>query len=159
VKPTGKEAAERKVLARNRKARHLYHIEETFEAGLVLAGSEVKSLRDGRAQLVDAYAEVRNDEIWLQNAQIDEYAFAHARNHEVRRGRKLLMHKHEIRRLASKVQEKGMTLVPLELYLNPKGRVKLELALARGKQAYDKRQATRKRDQERELEAEFGRRK
>ncbi|HJZ87641.1 MAG TPA: SsrA-binding protein SmpB [Polyangia bacterium] len=148
----------RKVLCRNKKARHEYHLEEPLEAGIALVGSEVKSLREGRATLTDAYAEVRNSELWLVGLQIAEYPFAHARNHDPRRVRKLLMHKQEIRRLDARSREKGMTLIPTELYLKG-GRVKVEIALARGKQAWDKREATRKRDQQRELEAELGRRR
>jgi SsrA-binding protein len=151
-------ADERKVLVRNRKARHEYHFDEIFEAGIALAGSEVKSLRDGRANLVDAFAEARGGELWLVGAEISPYPFAHARNHEPRRARRLLMHKQEILRLGAKVQEKGYTLIPTELYLK-KGRVKVELALAHGKRDYDKREAARKRDAERELASELGRRR
>src|SRR5206468_10336296 len=143
------------VLVRNRKARHEYHFEEVHEAGIALVGSEVKSLRDGQATLLDAFAEVRGGELWLIGAQISVYPFAHARNHEPRRDRKLLMHKQEIRRLDGKTREKGWTLVPTEIYVKG-GRIKVELALARGKQAHDKREAVRKRDQARELEAELG---
>ena len=149
---------ERKTLVKNRKARHEYHFEELAEAGIALAGSEVKSLREGQASLTDAFAEIRGGELWLVGAQIAEYPFAHARNHDPRRARKLLMHKQEIRRLDGKTREKGWTLVPTELYLK-RGRIKVELALARGKQAYDKREAVRKRDQARDLEAELGRRR
>ena len=149
---------ERKPLVRNRKARHEYHFEELFEAGIALAGSEVKSLREGQASLTDAFGEVRGGELWLRGAQIAQYPFAHARNHEPRRDRKLLMHRQEIRRLDGKTREKGWTLVPTEIYVK-RGRIKVELALARGKQAYDKREAVRRRDQARELEAELGRRR
>jgi SsrA-binding protein len=149
---------ERKVLARNRKAHHEYFFDEKHEAGIALVGSEVKSIRDGRANLVDAHGAVERGELWLVGMQISEYPFAHARNHDPKRRRKLLMHKLEIRRLSAKMQEKGYTLIPLELYLK-NGRVKVEVALAKGKQAHDKRQATRRRDQEREIEQEIGRRR
>jgi SsrA-binding protein len=147
------QGAERKVLCRNKRARHDYHFDELHEAGIALVGSEVKSLRDGRVSLTDAYAEVRGGELWLVGVDISPYAFAHARNHESRRQRKLLMHRDEIRRLAGKVAEKGYTLLPLELYLK-NGRVKVELALAKGKREYDKRETERRREHEREMELE-----
>ena len=140
-----------KVLARNRKARHEYTIDETCEAGLSLAGSEVKSIRDGKVALVDAYAVIEKDEAWLCEADIGIYAFAHARNHDPRRRRKLLLHRSEIDRLAGKVQEKGLTLVPLSLY-EKSGRVKVELALVHGKQEYDRRDDVRKREAQREID-------
>jgi SsrA-binding protein len=157
VKKASKNADERTVLCRNRKARHDYTLDEILEAGIALLGSEVKSLRDGQATLVDAFAEVRGGELWLVGAQIAVYPFAHARNHEPRRDRKLLVHKQELHRLAAKVREKGYTLVPTELYLK-RGRVKVELGLAKGRKAYDKREAVRKREERRDLESEMGRR-
>jgi SsrA-binding protein len=148
----------RTTVARNKKALHEYHIDERFEAGIALVGSEVKSIREGRANLVDAWAEVRAGELWLVGADFAPYAFAHARNHPPRRERKLLLHKREIQRLAGKVQEKGQTLIPLSLYLL-RGRVKVELALAHGKREYDKRATKRRREIEREMDAEVSRRR
>jgi SsrA-binding protein len=147
----------RKLVAQNRKARHDFHVEDTYEAGLVLTGTEVKSLRAGRASLVDGFAEVRGDEMWLQNVHIPPYAEGTWTNHEPRRARKLLLHRREIERIESRVNEKGLTLVPLSLYFKD-GRAKVEIALARGKKAYDKRQAIAKRQADREAVAEMGRR-
>ena len=146
------------MLVRNRKARHEYTIETTVEAGLALTGSEVKSLRDAHASLTDAYAEERGGELWLLEAQIDPYPYATYLNHEPRRPRKLLLHKAEIRRLATKVREKGLTLVPLEIYLKG-SRIKVEIALARGRRQYEKRQAKRTEEARREVEAEEARRR
>lgn len=145
------------MIAQNRKARHDYSILDTYEAGLVLTGTEVKSLRAGRASLVDAFASVRDGEVWLQNVHIPEYTQGTWTNHEPRRTRKLLLHRGEIDRLIGKTREGGLTLVPLSLYFSD-GRVKVELALARGKRAYDKRQAMARRDAEREIARETGRR-
>ena len=147
----------RKVIAQNRKARHDYHVEDTFEAGLVLTGTEVKSLRAGRASLVDGFAEVRDDEVWLQGVHIPEYTQGTWTNHEPRRARKLLLHRREIERIRARVQERGLTLVPLSLYFKD-GKAKVEIALARGKRAYDKRHAIAKRQADREAQAEMGRR-
>jgi SsrA-binding protein len=140
-----------KILARNRKARHDYTIDETVEAGLVLAGSEVKSIRDGKVTLIDAFADVSNGEAWLHQMDVGVYPFAHARNHEPRRRRKLLLHRREIDRLIGKIREKGYTLVPLSLY-EKSGRVKVELALVTGKQEYDRRQDVKKREAQREID-------
>ena len=140
-----------KILARNRKARHEYTIDETCEAGLALVGSEVKSIRDGKIALVDAYAVIEGNEAWLCEVDIGVYAFAHARNHDPRRRRKLLLHRNEIDRLAGKVQAKGLTLVPLSLY-EKRGRVKVELALVHGKQEYDRRDDVRKREDQRDID-------
>ena len=140
-----------KVLAKNRRARHEYHVDETLEAGLVLAGSEVKSIRDGKVTLVDAFAEVDKGEAWLHQVDIGVYAFAHGRNHDPRRLRKLLLHRKEIDRLSGKLREKGYTLVPLSLY-EKKGRVKAELALVHGKQQWDKRDDQKKRESQREID-------
>jgi SsrA-binding protein len=140
-----------KVLARNRKARHDYAIDETCEAGLALVGSEVKSIRDGKVTLIDAYGLVENGEAWLCEVDIGVYSFAHARNHDPRRRRKLLLHRAEIDRLAGKVREKGLTLVPLSLY-EKQGRVKVELALVHGKQEYDRREDVRKREDQRDID-------
>jgi SsrA-binding protein len=140
----------RKLIASNRKARFDYELLDHFEAGMVLLGPEVKSLRAGHASLTDAYATVRKGELWLVNAHISPYEQAGRENPEPRRERKLLMRKSEIERLASKVHEKGLTLVPVSLYWKG-GRAKCELALARGKRRYDKRQSIRQREEKREL--------
>jgi SsrA-binding protein len=143
---------ERKVLLRNRKARHDYEVDEVLETGVVLVGSEVKSLREGHGALVDAYGDVRGGELWLVGAKIDPYPWANQFNHEPLRARKLLAHKAEIRRLATKVRDKGYTLVPLEIYLR-EGKVKVELALARGRKHYEKREAKKEAEAKREMEA------
>ncbi len=143
--------AEPKVFARNRKARYTFHIDETLEAGLALGGSEVKSIRDGKATLVDAFAEIRGGEAWLHQMDIGVYPYAHARNHEPRRQRKLLLHRREIDRLAGKVREKSYTMVPLSLY-EKHGRMKIELALVHGKQEYDRREDVKRREAEREMD-------
>jgi SsrA-binding protein len=147
----------RKLVAQNRKARHDYQVENTYEAGLVLTGTEVKSLRAGRASLGDAFAEVRGDEIWLVNVHIPEYTQGTWTNHEPRRPRKLLLHRIEIERIAASVAEKGLTLVPLSLYFKD-GKAKVEIAVARGKRKYDKRQAIARREADREAQREMGRR-
>lgn len=139
------------MVAQNRKARHDYHIDETFEAGIVLTGTEVKSLRAGRASLGDGYAEVRDGEVWLRNVHIPEYTQGTWTNHEPRRARKLLLNKLEIRRLIGKTQEKGHTLVPLALYFSD-GYAKVEIALARGKKQHDKRETIVARQAQREAE-------
>jgi SsrA-binding protein len=138
-----------KVVVTNRKARHDYSIEDTFEAGLVLMGTEVKSLRAGRASLVDGYAFIENGEAWLDAVHIPEYTEGTWTNHSPRRKRKLLMHKQEILKLSSKVKEGGFTLIPLSIYFSD-GRAKVELALAKGKKEYDKRQALREKQDTRE---------
>jgi len=142
--------AEGKALATNRKARFDYHIEEVFEAGIALTGTEVKSLREGRANLKDSYAAVERDGVYLLNCHVSPYTPASRFNHHPLRPRKLLLHRFEIRRLIGKVQEKGLTLIPLSLYLK-NGRVKVELALARGKKQYDRREDIKRRTQEREV--------
>lgn len=139
-----------KIITTNRKARHDYEILETMEAGIVLQGTEVKSLREGRANLKDSYATVKDGEVFLLNAHISPYKHGNINNHEPTRTRKLLLHKKEIRRLIGKVQEKGLTLVPLKMYFK-NGKVKVELALARGKKIYDKRKDMAKRDAELEI--------
>lgn len=141
---------EDKVLATNRKARHEYHIEETFEAGIALQGTEVKSLRDGRVNLKDAYGTVEGAEVFLVGCHISPYEAGNRFNHEPLRKRKLLLHRQEIRRLIGKVQEKGLTLIPLAFRLRGR-RVKVELALARGKKLYDKREDIKRRTEEREI--------
>ena len=136
--------------ALNRKARHNYHIDETFEAGIALAGSEVKSLREGSANIADAYAVARRGEMYLMNAYIPEYRQANRLNHEPRRPRKLLLRRREIDRLAGSIERKGMTLVPLAISFNDRGLAKVELGLARGKRAYDKRATEKQRDWQRQ---------
>jgi SsrA-binding protein len=135
-----------RVVADNRKARHLYFIESTLEAGLMLTGSEVKSLRSGKANIAESYAQAKDGELFLVNAYIPEYAMANRFGHEPRRVRKLLVRKSEARRLASAVQREGMTLVPLKVYFNPKGVAKIELGLAKGKKLHDKRETEKARD-------------
>ena len=135
----------------NRKARHEYSILQTFEAGIVLQGTEVKSLRQGKANLLDSYASLKDGEVWLIGAHISEYTQGNINNHIPTRDRKLLLNKSEIRRLIGKVKEKGLTLIPLRLYFKD-GKVKVELALAKGKKVYDKRESIAKRDLQREQE-------
>lgn len=141
-----------KLICTNRKARRDYQILETMEAGLVLVGTEVKSLRDGQAQLKDSFAGIEDGELYLHNAHINPYRMGNRFNHEPTRTRKLLMHEREIRRLIGKIQEKGLTLIPLRLYFNDSGKVKVELGLARGKKAFDKRRDIAERDAKREME-------
>ncbi len=140
-----------KVVATNRKAYHDYHIEETHEAGIVLTGTEIKSVRAGSVNLKDAYAVVKDGEAWLLNVHISPYEPASRENVDPDRGRKLLLHRQEINRLMGRVQEKGLTMIPLRLYLK-KNRAKVELALVRGKRQYDKREAIAKRDTDREIQ-------
>lgn len=147
-----------KVVASNRKARHDYLIEDRYEAGIVLSGTEVKSLRQGRASLVDAYAYIDRDEAWLEGAHIPEYAEGTWNNHAPRRKRKLLLHREQIRKLAMKSKEGGYTIVPLSLYFSG-SRVKVEIALAKGKREYDKRHALRERQDRREAERAVAQRK
>ena len=138
-------------VARNKRARHDYHILETWEAGLVLSGTEVKSLRQGKGSLVDAYATVRDGEVFLLNMHIAPYEQGNQFNHDPTRTRKLLLHKKEIRRLIGGVERQGLTLVPLELFFNPRGKAKVTLALAKGKKQHDKRADARRREDEREM--------
>lgn len=147
-----------KLVAENRRARFDYALLERVEAGIVLTGTEVKSLRDGRVQLGQAYADIRGSEVWLVGASIDEYAQGNSANHRPERDRKLLLHRSEIEALASKVREKGLTLVPTRLYFKD-GRVKLELALARGKDKGDKRRTIADRDAKRQIERALHRRR
>jgi SsrA-binding protein len=149
--------AGRKIIASNRKARHDYSILETVEAGVMLTGTEVKSLRLGRASLVDGFASIDNGEVFLHGVHIPEYDRGSWTNHEPRRVRKLLLHRDEIDRLLGKTREGGLTLVPLAIYFSS-GKVKVELALARGKRAYDKRQDLARRDADREISRAMGRR-
>jgi SsrA-binding protein len=140
----------RRVVADNRKARFNYEIGETFEAGIALTGTEVKSLRQGKATIAESYADARGGEVWLVNANIPEYLQANRFNHAPKRPRKLLLHRRQIDRLASGVEREGMTIVPLKMYFNEKGRAKVEIALARGKKLHDKRETEKKRSWERE---------
>jgi SsrA-binding protein len=148
----------KKIIASNRRARHDYTIEDTVEAGLVLTGTEVKSLRAGRATLTEGFGQITNHEAFLHGVHIPEYTQGTWTNHDPRRIRKLLLHRREIDKLASSIQERGLTLVPLSLYFSG-GKVKIELALARGKRAYDKRQDLAKRDAAREIDRELRRRR
>jgi SsrA-binding protein len=138
-------------IAVNRRARHEYHIEETFEAGIALLGSEVKALRQGKANLKDSYGRLEGNEVWLWNAHISPYGPASQFGHEPTRTRKLLLHRGEISRLNGKVKERGLTLIPLRLYFK-NGRAKVELGLARGKKQYDKREAIKEREIRREMD-------
>ena len=147
----------RKLIAANKKARHDYAIIDVFECGMVLTGTEVKSLRAGRCSLIDAYARIRDGEVWLEHAHIPEYFQGSWTNHEPRRDRKLLMHKREIERLSREVKEGGLSLVPLQMYFLD-GKAKVELALARGKKSYDKRADMAKRDSDKEIARATGRR-
>ena len=147
----------RKLVAQNKKARHDYHIEDTYEAGLVLTGTEVKSLRAGRASLVDGFAEVHEREIWLHGVHIPEYTQGTWTNHAARRKRKLLLNRQEIDRIETRVNERGLTVVPLSLYFKD-GRAKVEIALAKGKKTWDKRQALAERQADREKQQALGRR-
>ena len=142
---------EEKVIVSNRKARFEYFIVQTYEAGLVLQGTEVKSLRQGKGNLTDSYANFRGGDLWLLNSQISEYKEGNINNHDPYRERKLLLNKSEIRKIRFKMEEKGMALIPLSLYLKG-GKVKVELALARGKKMYDKRETIAKRDFQRDQE-------
>ena len=156
AKQTAKDERNR-LVAQNKKARHDYHIEDTYEAGLVLVGTEVKSLRMGRASLVDGFVDIDGSEAWLHGVHIPEYAQGTWTNHAARRKRKLLLNRHEIDKIESRVNEKGLTLIPLSLYFKD-GRAKVEIALAKGKKSWDKRQTLRERQDDREKEQALGRR-
>lgn len=143
-----------KVVAQNRKARHDYFIEETYEAGIVLSGTEVKSIRLGKVNLKDSYADIKNGEVFIHNMHISPYEKGNIFNRDPVRTRKLLLHKKEIKKLIGYIQQKGLTLIPLRVYLN-RGWVKVELAVARGKKLYDKRADAAKRDARREMERAF----
>lgn len=156
-KASSGKAPQRKLVAQNKKARHEYSIIDTYECGVALMGTEVKSLRLGRASLADAFATIDDGEVYLHNVHIPEYAFGSWTNHTPRRVRKLLLHKAEILRLIGKTKESGLTLVPLSLYFSD-GKVKVEIALAKGKKTWDKRQDLAKRDADREVSRALGRR-
>jgi SsrA-binding protein len=155
---TGKDAPGSKLITDNRKARHDYSIEETFEAGIVLTGTEVKSCRNGKANLNEAYAAVRDGEVWLMQCHINPYEFGNRENHDPVRPRKLLLNRSEIEKLDAKVAREGRTLVPLRMYFKH-GLAKVELAVARGRKSYDKRHAMAERDAERRMRQELGRRR
>ncbi|MBS3758542.1 MAG: SsrA-binding protein SmpB [Desulfobacterales bacterium] len=142
-----------KIVTENRKARHEFHIDDEIEAGIVLRGTEVKSLREGRANLKDAYGKIKKGELYVYQMHISPYPFAYYDNHEPLRPRKLLLHRSELKRLIGKVQEKGFTLVPMRVYFK-NGKAKIKIALARGKRKYDKREAIKERDLKRELDRE-----
>ena len=152
------ESPRTKLIAQNRKARHDYLIEDTFEAGLMLVGTEVKSCRDGKVTLTDAYATVKDGEAWLLQAHIAPYSHGNRDNHDPLRPRKLLLHRNEIEKLHAAVARDGRTLIPLRLYFKH-GLAKAEIAVARGKRAYDKRQSEAKRDAQRQIHRELGRRR
>jgi len=147
----------RKLIAQNKKARHDYSIEDVYEAGIALVGTEVKSLRAGRATLTDGYATIDDGEVWLRGVHIPEYTQGTWTNHEPRRARKLLLNRDEIRRISARTKDTGVTLIPLSLYFQD-GYAKVEIAVARGRRAYDKRQAIAERDSKRETERAVGRR-
>jgi SsrA-binding protein len=146
-----------KTVAVNRAASFNYDLLETFEAGIALQGSEIKSIRDGRISLKESYADVKNGEVFLVSAHISPYEAANRFNHDPLRDRKLLLHRREIKRLTGKIREKGLTLVPTKVLINDQGRVKVEIALAKGKKTYQKREALKARDVEREIRAELKR--
>lgn len=148
---TEREKAQR-LIADNRKALHDYHVLDTFEAGVALLGTEVKAIREGRINLRDSYARIDNGEVWMMNVHVSPYSHTGYAHHDELRQRKLLLHKHEIQKLTGKVAEKGLTLVPLQMYFK-NGRVKVALALVKGKQAHDKRETIRKREVDRETRA------
>ena len=154
--PGNKGSDQRKVVAQNKRARHDYAVEDVYEAGVVLTGTEVKALRQGRANLTDAYASVQDGEVWLLGAHIPEYTEGTWTNHAPRRPRKLLLHRAEIERLVGKTKEGGLALVPLSLYFTG-GRAKVEVALARGRKAHDKRQVLAERDAQKEMRNALGR--
>jgi SsrA-binding protein len=149
-KPRPEPFDKRKVVAENRRARYDYFIEDRFEAGIVLAGTEVKALRQGEGSIAESYAALEDEEVWLINSHIPEYSHGNRMNHEPRRKRKLLLAKREIGKLHGAVNRQGLTLVPLSIYFNGRGKAKVELALARGKKAHDKRETIKERDWKRE---------
>ena len=150
ARPTPPEFDKKKIVAENRRARFEYFIDDVYEAGIALTGTEVKSLRFGQGSIAESYAEVKNGEVWLINANIPEYLQANRFNHEPKRPRKLLLHRKQINKLMGAVEREGMTLIPLKLYFNERGRAKLLLAVAKGKKLHDKRESEKKRDWGRE---------
>lgn len=150
ARPTPQAFDKKKIVAENRRARFDYYIDDKFEAGIALTGTEVKSLRFGDGSITESYAEVRDGQVWLVNSNVPEFSHGNRFNHEPKRPRKLLLHEREIDRLTGAVERKGMTLVPLSIYFNARGRAKVELALAKGKNAADKRQTIKERDWQRD---------
>ena len=150
VRPHHASFDKKKVVAENRRARFDYAIDEVFEAGIALTGTEVKSLRFGEGSIAESYAEVKDGEVWLVNANVPEFSHGNRFNHEPKRPRKLLLHGREIEKMIGAVERKGMTLIPLKLYFNERGRAKLQLAVAKGKKLHDKRESEKKRDWSRE---------
>ena len=150
ARPTTQAFDKKKTVAENRRARFEYYVEDVFEAGIMLTGTEIKSLRFGEGSIAESYAEVKGGEVWLVNSNVPEFSHGNRHNHEPKRPRKLLLHEREIARLTGAVERKGMTLVPLSIYFNGRGRAKVELALARGKNLADKRQTVKDRDWKRE---------
>lgn len=150
ARPTHAEFDKQKIVAENRRARFDYHIEDVFEAGIMLTGTEVKSLRFGEGSIAESYAEVKEGEVWLVNSNVPEFSHGNRHNHQPKRPRKLLLKEREIAKFHGLVERKGMTLVPLSIYFNSRGRAKVELALAKGKNAADKRQTIKERDWKRE---------
>lgn len=146
-----------RLIAKNKKAFFNYEILETYEAGVALVGSEVKSIREGRISLKESYAEIKEGEVFLVSCHVSPYEAANRFNHDPLRDRKLLLHRREIKRLTGKIKERGLTLVPTKVLINDKGKVKIELALAKGKRTYQKREAIRERDRDREMQAELKR--
>ncbi len=145
-----------KIICQNRKARHEYHIEDTYEAGMVLLGPEVKSIREGRINLKDGYVEIKDNEAWLQNVHISPYSFAtNTSRLDPLRPRKLLLHKRQIKKLTGKIKERGYTLIPLKVYFSNGRKAKVEIALAKGKKIYDKREALKRKTMDREFEKRF----
>ena len=145
---------DRKIIAENRKARFDYFIEDTYECGIVLQGTEVKSVKNGNISFPDAFAEIKNGEVWVKNFHISEYSFSSIFNHDPDRAKKLLLHREEIKRITRRVEEKGCTLIPLDFYLK-NGRVKVTLGVCKGKKQYDKRAAIKDRDVQRDIQREF----
>ncbi|WP_428968045.1 SsrA-binding protein SmpB [Sphingomonas sp. Xoc002] len=150
MRPKPQTFDKKKIVAENRRARFDYAIETTYEAGIALTGTEVKSLRFGEGSIAESYAEVRGEEVWLVNSNVPEFSHGNRFNHEAKRPRKLLLHEREIKKLHGAVAREGMTLVPLMIYFNSRGRAKVELALAKGKKAHDKRDSIKERDWKRE---------
>lgn len=150
ARPQHAQFDKKKTVAENRRARFDYHIDDVFEAGIALTGTEVKSLRFGEGSIAESYAEIKGNEAWLINSNVPEFSHGNRHNHEPKRARKLLLHEREIARLQGAVERKGMTLVPLSIYFNSRGRAKVELALARGKNTADKRATIKERDWKRE---------
>ena len=146
--------SDRKIIAENRKARFDFFIEDTYECGIALQGTEVKSVKNGNISFPDAFAEIKNGEVWVKNFHISEYSFSSIFNHDPDRAKKLLLHREEIKRITRRVEEKGCTLIPLDFYLK-NGRVKVTLGVCKGKKQYDKRAAIKDRDVQRDIQREF----